>query len=231
MRLEALSDVLAPFYGDQAKAQGITTELADLLFAAIPLRIMLRMQQRLVSREKQRDAEFYQRLRSVGFQVTFGEDETGVFPQVLRDPGRYYIDVGASELIIDGSIKLRSGVGVTGLGKETVVLSDGSELPADVVFYATGYERKRVASIIGEKIAASVGWLWGFGSGTGADPGPWEGEIRNIGKPTQQAGLWFLAGGPAMTRSYSRILALQIKARHAGMPTPVYKLAKVFHAE
>jgi hypothetical protein len=51
---------------------------------------------------------------------------------------RYYIDVGASELIADGSIKLRSGVRVEALGEHTVLLSDGSELPADVVAYATG---------------------------------------------------------------------------------------------
>ena len=230
MRWQTLSDGLAQLYGSEAKKRGITTELADLLFAAIPLRSVLRMHQGVVSQAKQRDAQFYERLKSAGFQVTFGEDEAGVYPQVLRDPGRYYIDVGASELIINGNIKLRSGVAVTGLEEETVVLSDGSELPADAVFYATGYDRKPLAPIVNKDIAEKVGWLWGFGSGISADPGPWEGEIRNIGKPTQQTGLWFLAGGPGIVRSYSRVLALQIKARQAGIPTAVYKLAEAFHA-
>jgi len=31
-----------------------------------------------------------------------------------------------------------------------------------------------------EKIAHKVGRLWGFGSGTSNDPGPWEGELRNM---------------------------------------------------
>jgi putative flavoprotein involved in K+ transport len=112
------------------------------------------MHQELVTQLKRRHARFYQGLERAGFQLTFGEDESGVFPQILRDPGGYYIDVGASDLVIDGRIKLKSGVGVSALAEDSVVLSDGSELPADAIFYATGYERRSVAPIVGEKIAA-----------------------------------------------------------------------------
>jgi NADH dehydrogenase FAD-containing subunit len=50
-------------------------------------------------------------------------------------------------LIADGSIELRSGVSVEALGEHTVLLSDGSELPADVVVYATGYDRGPAAKV------------------------------------------------------------------------------------
>jgi putative flavoprotein involved in K+ transport len=232
MRLETLLEGFARLYGNEPMAQGITIDLADLLFAATPLRILVGMHQRLVKHVKEKDAAFYRRLESVGFRLTFGEDESGVFPQVLRDPGGYYIDVGASELIANGSIKLRSGVGIVALREESVVLSDGSELPADMIFYATGYERSSFESILRPETAKRVGPLWGFGSGTRRDPGPWEGELRNMWKPTQQNGLWFHGAGVGMARFYSRILALQIKARQAGIATPVYQreVAKAFEA-
>ncbi|MGX9426840.1 MULTISPECIES: NAD(P)/FAD-dependent oxidoreductase [Bradyrhizobium] len=223
MKLERLIEGFARLYGSEPKAQGMTTDLADLLLAATPLRTVVAVHQKLVKHVKEKDAAFYRRLESVGFRLTFGEDESGVFPQVLRDPGGYYIDVGASELVANGSIKLRSGVGITALREESVVLSDGSELPADIIFYATGYERSAFESILTPETAKRVGPLWGFGSGTRRDPGPWQGELRNMWKPTQQKGLWFHSAGVGMGRFYSRILALQIKARQAGIATPVYE--------
>jgi putative flavoprotein involved in K+ transport len=78
-----------------------------------------------------------------------------------------------------------------------------------------------------EEIRRKVGQLWGLGSGLGNDPGPWEGELRNMWKPTRQAGLWFHSGGIGMSRIYSRLLALQIQARQAGIPTPVYRGAPI----
>ena len=44
----------------------------------------------------------------------------------------YYIDIGASELIIDGSIKLKSGSDVKEITEDAVVLKDGNGL-AEVV--------------------------------------------------------------------------------------------------
>jgi putative flavoprotein involved in K+ transport len=205
--------------------------MADLLLASVPLRVLLQMHRQVVARVREQDAPFYEKLRKACFLLTFGEDEAGVFPQILRRPSGYYIDVGASELIVNGCIKLRSGVSVEALGERTVFLSDGNELPADVIVYATGYDRGTAAQVLPEKIAHKVGRLWGFGSGIRDDPGPWEGELRNVWKPTQQSGLWFHNHGIGGARFYSRLLALQIKAREAGIPTPVYRLADVYHKE
>jgi putative flavoprotein involved in K+ transport len=41
-------------------------------------------------------------------------------------------------------------------------------------------------------------------------------------KPTPQEGLWFHGGNLMQTRHFSLYLALQIKARFEGLPTPVY---------
>ena len=71
--------------------------------------------------------------------------------------------------------------------------------------------------------------MWGLGSGTSKDPGPWEGELRNMWKPTAQENLWFHGGNLAQSRHYSRFLALQLKARLEGIATPVYGRAPVHH--
>jgi len=53
--------------------------------------------------------------------------------------------------------------------------------------------------------------------------------LRNMWKPTRQEALWFMGGNLAQARFYSLLLALQLKARHAGLPTPVHDLAPVHH--
>ena len=105
-------------------------------------------------------------------------------------------------------------------------LDSGEELPADLVVYATGYGSMNglAADIVGQEIADKVGKVWGLGSDTTKDPGPWEGEQRNMWKPTQQEGLWFHGGNLHQSRYYSLYLALQLKARAEGIPTPVYGL-------
>jgi putative flavoprotein involved in K+ transport len=41
-------------------------------------------------------------------------------------------------------------------------------------------------------------------------------------KPMAQEGLWFHGGNLALSRHYSLYVALQLKARMEGIPTPVY---------
>jgi putative flavoprotein involved in K+ transport len=231
-RSESLMElVLGPLYSEQAVSAGITTETADLLFASIPYRLLGPLQTPVYAEIASRDAEFYSRLEQAGFLLDFGDDNSGLFMKYLRRGSGYYIDVGASELVANGSIKLRAGVEVREVRPHSVVLSDGSELEADLLVYATGYGSMNgyVAQIVSPEVADKVGKCWGLGSDTTKDPGPWEGELRNMWKPTQQPGLWFHGGNLHQSRHYSLLLALQLKARLAGIDTPVYKLAEVHH--
>ena len=223
---------IGSLYSEAALQAGITTERADLLDASMPFALKHLGGQALTRQIKARDAEFYQQLRAAGFQLDFGEDESGLGMKAVRNGGGFYIDIGASQLIIDGAIKLRSGVNIAHLRAEGVVLSDGSELPADLIVYATGYgaANQGLAKLISPETAERVGKVWGLGSNTYGDPGPWEGELRNLWKPTQQPGLWIHGGNLAWSRHYSLYLGLQIKARMAGLPTSVYRLAPVYHA-
>jgi putative flavoprotein involved in K+ transport len=222
---------LGALYSEQAVSAGITTDTADLLFASVPYRLLGPLQIPVYAEMASRDAEFYARLADAGFLLDFGEDGSGLFMKYLRRGSGYYIDVGASELVANGSIKLRSGVNVSRLQPHSVVLTDDSELEADLLVYATGYGSMNgyVATIVSPEVANKVGKCWGLGSGTTRDPGPWEGELRNMWKPTQQEGLWFHGGNLHQSRHYSLLLALQLKARMEGIDTPVYKLADVHH--
>lgn len=222
---------LGPLYSEEAVANGITTEKADLLFASIPYGIMADFQKPIFDTIREEDAEFYQQLEDAGFMLDFGPDDSGLFMKYLRRASGYYIDVGASQLIIDGKIKLASGSEVKELTEDSVVLEDGREIPADVVIYATGYGSMNgwAADLISQDVADKVGKVWGLGSDTPKDPGPWEGEQRNMWKPTQQEGLWFHGGNLAQSRHYSHYLALQLKARMEGIPTPVYGLQETHH--
>ncbi|KQR98411.1 FAD-dependent oxidoreductase [Williamsia sp. Leaf354] len=231
VKSESLMDLgLGDLYSERALASGMTTEKADLTFASLPYRIMHEFQIPVYDAIRERDKDFYDRLEAAGFDHDWGDDGSGLFMKYLRRGSGYYIDVGAAELVADGTIKLAHG-NVDHLTENTVVLSDGTELPADVVVYATGYGSMNgwAADLIGQDVADKVGKVWGLGSETTKDPGPWEGEQRNMWKPTQQQNLWFHGGNLHQSRHYSLYLALQLKARYEGIPTPVYKLQEVHH--
>jgi putative flavoprotein involved in K+ transport len=222
---------LGELYSESAVQAGITTETADLLFASIPYRMLADVHKPIYQEIARRDADLYERLERAGFLMDFGDDGSGLFMKYLRRGSGYYIDVGASDLIAEGKIKLHSGVTIEEIKQNSVVLTDGKELPADLIVYATGYGSMNgwAARLISQGVADRVGKCWGLGSATRKDPGPWEGELRNMWKPTQQPALWFHGGNLHQSRHYSLYLALQIKARQAGIATPVYGISQVHH--
>ncbi len=231
VRSATLMDVgLGALYSEEAVKSGVTTEKADLIFASLPYRILHEFQIPAYAEMKKRDAAFYEGLEKAGFWLDWGDDESGLFMKYLRRGSGYYIDIGASQLIIDGEIKLKRGQ-VAEIVEDGVILDDGTKLPADLIVYATGYGSMNgwVADLMGQEMADKVGKVWGLGSDTTKDPGPWEGEQRNMWKPTQQEALWFHGGNLHQSRHYSQFLALQLKARMEGISTPVYGLQEVHH--
>jgi putative flavoprotein involved in K+ transport len=201
-----------------------------MIFASIPYAILHELQIPLYERMRERDADFYAALEKAGFMLDWGADGSGLFMKYLRRGSGYYIDIGASQLVIEGKIKLKAGQ-VQEITETGVRLADGTELPADLIVHATGYGSMNgwAAELIGQDVADKVGKCWGLGSATPKDPGPWEGELRNMWKPTRQEALWFHGGNLHQSRHYSLYLALQLKARMEGIPTPVHALADVHH--
>ena len=224
VRSETLMDLGFDLYSEAALARGITTEKADLIAAATPFAVATEQQKALYRTIRTRDADFYTRLAASGFALTFGPDDSGQMMQAMRTASGYYIDVGASDLIAKGEIKVRSGAGVAAVTPTGLTLTDGRSVAADVIVACTGYQsmHETVASIVSRSAADATGPCWGLGSGIRGDPGPWLGEPRNMWKSTAVPNLWYHGGNLALSRFYSRILALQLKARMEGVATPVY---------
>jgi putative flavoprotein involved in K+ transport len=231
-RSDTLMDLaLGALYSEAAVKAGVDVDTADLIFASLPYKALPPLQIPVYAQMKERDAEFYARLEKAGFMLDFGEDDSGLFMKYLRRGSGYYIDVGASELLADGRVKLRTGA-IEAVTPGGLKMADGGELPADLIVWATGYGSMNgwVATLVDPATADRLGKCWGLGSGTKKDPGPWEGELRNMWKPTQVPNLWMQGGNLHQNRHYSLCVALQLKARMEGLPTPVYGLAPVHHA-
>ncbi|MFK7744723.1 MAG: NAD(P)/FAD-dependent oxidoreductase [Roseobacter sp.] len=231
VRSEPLMEIgLGDLYSERAVEAGMTHHKADLIFASLPYKILHEFQIPVYEKIAEVDAEFYAGLEKAGFKLDWGADGSGLFMKYLRRGSGYYIDVGASQLIIDGKIKLAHGQ-VTEVVEDGVVLDDGTKLEADVIVYATGYGSMNgwLADVIDDETAEKVGKVWGLGSDTPKDPGPWEGEQRNMWKPTQVPNLWMHGGNLHQSRHYSQFLSLQLKARMEGIDTPVYGLQESYH--
>lgn len=166
--------------------------------------------QDLTKHVRELEAELTEGLEKAGFRTDPGYLGGGHFANYLHRGGGYYIDVGASARIIDGSIKMRQASEIDHYGPEGAVLADGSILPADVIVLATGYlnQEADVREYFGDAVAESVGPVWGWGE---------DGEMRGAWRPTGHEGLWLQLGGIPQARIFSKFLALQIVARLRGV--------------
>ena len=77
-------------------------------------------------------------LYRAGFKVDRGPNGAGLFFKYLQRGGGYYIDVGDSQLIADGKIKVKQGQEIDEILPHGLRFEDGSELEADEIVLATG---------------------------------------------------------------------------------------------
>jgi len=113
--------VLGPLYSAEAVANGITTDRADILQAAVPFRLMEERHKLLWDDIRADGAEFYAQISDAGFKLDFAEDGTGLGAKYRRTASGYYIDVGAAAMVMDGRIGVRSGSGIDRLSERRVM--------------------------------------------------------------------------------------------------------------
>ena len=191
-------------------SEGLSTEDCDLITAATPLPLARKTHQHITAMGRARDKALLEGLTARGFRLDFGEDDTGWQFKYLTRGGGYYFNVGCSDLIASGDVKLLSHDAVSRFTTTGLELTDGRKLPADLIVLATGYKGQThlLQKLLGTEVAERVGPVWGFGDGL---------ELRNMYTRTPQQGLWFIAGSLAQCRIYSKYLALQIKAQEAAI--------------
>jgi putative flavoprotein involved in K+ transport len=190
--------------------EGPPLEDCDLVAAATTYPLLIRGYRAAVSRMVEFDKKLIADLKARGFKYDLGEDDTGHQMKYRRRGGGYYLDAGCSQLIVDGEVKLLQFDDIERFVPEGALLKDGSVRRADLLVLATGYhsQQELVRRLLGEQIAGRVGQVWGIGE---------DGEMANMWKRTPQDGLWFMGGGLAQARIYSKVVALQIKAMELGL--------------
>jgi cation diffusion facilitator CzcD-associated flavoprotein CzcO len=182
----------------------------DLIATSMPLALARKSHAMVTEQSKELDKELLEGLERVGFKLDFGEDNTGWQFKYLTRGGGYYFNVGCSDLIVKGEIRLKQFADIDTFTAAGAKMKNGETIPADLIVLATGYKRQEelVRKLFGEEVTKRVGTIWGFGD---------EQELRNMYVRTGQPGLWFIAGGLAQCRIGSKYLALQIKAIEEGL--------------
>jgi len=189
---------------------GVPVADGDLFASTNTKPVVKKNLQLLTARMLEFDKKTNEGLIARGFKFDSGEDGAGHQWKVRTRYGGYYLDAGCSQLIIDGKIGLLQYDQIEKFVAGGALLKDGSVHRVDLIILATGFVPQEVvvAKLLGDAVAKKVGPVWGFGA---------DGEMSNMWKRTAQEGLWFIGGSFANCRTYSRYVAIQIKAIEEGL--------------
>ena len=195
----------------QLYSEGPNTEDCDLLTISSPLEVLKKTHQLLTQKTKKIDKPLLDKLTSVGFKLEYGEENSGWQFKYLTRGGGYYFNVGASDLIADGKIKVIQFSDIVNFLSSGIEMKSGEKFDVDLMVTATGYKGQEyvVEELFGKPVVDKIGPIWGFDDERQ--------ELRNMWIQTKQPGLWFHAGSLAQCRIFSKFLALQIKATQQGI--------------
>ena len=192
-------------YGD-----GRPTEDVDLTAAAIPYPLLEESYRWITRKAAGMDEKLLADLNARGFKTFFGSDDTGFQMIYMRGEGGYYIDVGCSAYIANGTIGIVQAEDSDKFVADGLRMKDGSTVPCDVVVLATGFRnmQENIRIMFGDAVADKVGKVWGFDE---------DYQMRAMWRRTGQDGLWITGGSLLDSRIFSRFMTLEIKADLAGV--------------
>ncbi|KAJ7348988.1 FAD/NAD-P-binding domain-containing protein [Mycena albidolilacea] len=182
-------------------------DVCDLMAMARPLRLTMKIEKQAREQTLEADKATHRGLREAGLNL---ETKKTFLTLWYEKRGGFWIDAGCAELIRSGKVKVKQGVEITRFNDQSAVFTDGSSLEADVVIFATSCEgiADTMRTVFGDEALDRVGPVWGIDK---------EGELRGCYRPTGHPGLWFAAGEFAVSRPFSKQLALEIKAIELGL--------------
>lgn len=134
-------------------------------------------------------------LEKAGFKV---ERHVDLMQTLYEKQGKHYMDIGTSRKIVDGKIKVRSGVLPVEWVDGGLKMEDGSVEEADVMVFATGFRNDSKAiteKLVGEKMAGKFDEVFGVDA---------EGEPR---------GLYIPSGGECSSLGVDRGIAANVVNR------------------
>ncbi|KAB5513326.1 hypothetical protein GE09DRAFT_1267106, partial [Coniochaeta sp. 2T2.1] len=201
--------VIETLTGRNYNANTPSAEIADFEANSLPRPLQKRLMQQMTKHiANTTDKDLLVGLDKAGFALNLGLDEAGMVFQFLETASGVYMDVGASQLIIDGRIKVVRGE-VAQVTERGVVLADGTSLPADDIVFATGYDDMDgyLRRLYGGAVADRLGRVGGLNE---------EGEMRNNPR-TDVPRFFIVAGNVARSRLLSKQVALLIQAEEEGL--------------
>lgn len=152
----------------------IPTEKADRLSLTPPTSIMRAMTNGAVFGLIDSHPERFDALERAGFKL---ERKGDIFHNLLIRGGGHYVDIGTSDRIAKGQIKMKNDSVVKEWTHDGLRFEDGSEIKADVVVLCTGFVqnfRESAAEMIGLDAANAMDDFFGIDA---------EGEIKGLAKP------------------------------------------------
>ena len=140
-----------------------TLEDNDLIATSMPLKLARKSHALTSDKSKELDKDLLAGLERVGFRLDFGEDNTGWQFKYLTRGGGYYFNVGCSDLLIKGEVKLKQFADIDSFVADGAAMKDGTTIAADLIVLATGYkpQEELVRKLFGEVVEKRVGTIWG----------------------------------------------------------------------
>ncbi|KAF9780086.1 FAD/NAD(P)-binding domain-containing protein [Thelephora terrestris] len=202
--------VSTPLFTGPYHEGGPPAAIPDLAGNSLPRLVIRTLLQGLTRYAENLDKGLLDGLAAKGFRYGRGDNDAGFYWMSLVRGGGYYIDVGASQMIVDGKIKMKSDSELDRFTESGLLFKDGSHLEADVIVLATGYGdvREKVCDLFEPEIAAKIKPVWGLDD---------ECEMNSVWRDCGVENLWITLGNISVARSQSIPLALQIKAIKEGI--------------
>ncbi|KAF7350591.1 Flavin-binding monooxygenase [Mycena sanguinolenta] len=178
----------------------VPTDVSDFKSQALPFLALRAIARARTDELWAEEAETYKGLREAGMSLTMGKDGGGQYPMFFERFGGYVIDVGVTDMIRSGQVKIKQGVEIARFTKNSAIFTDGSSLETDAVVFATSYEsiRDTMRGLFGDATIDQTSAVWGIDE---------EGEINGCYRPTGYPHLWYACGDFIMSRFYSKQLA------------------------
>lgn len=191
-------------------------DLSDRILLSYPTAVQRLIAMNGIAMLADQQKEYFDKVAATGFNIERYGDLWGAC--IYDREGGHFFDLGSSDLMVDGTVKVRSGPDALPVSytENGLKLGDGSEVSADVIVFATGYSNNIVPTakrFFGEEIGGSLREFWQCDA---------EGEPRGAFRYTGHPRIWYAGHGYAHARFYSRFVALHIKADVEGRPMEMY---------
>ena len=131
----------------QLYKEGPNTDDCDLITISSPLEVLKKTHQLLTQKTKEIDKPLLDKLEEVGFRLEYGEENTGWQFKYLTRGGGYYFNVGASDLIANGKIKVIQFSDISNFNPSGIEMKSGENFEIELMVTATGYKGQELSLI------------------------------------------------------------------------------------